>query len=69
MPRLIDDLRATGKVAMPYYVLPRLQRGVARLRRARFGSSGRSGACQLLLIDNVAEYFYQQHRSGILVAR
>ena len=30
MPRLIDDLRATGKVAMPYYVLP---------RRGRLGST------------------------------
>ncbi len=57
MPRLIDDLRATGKVAMPYYVLPRLRQAWLDYAE-RVAEAAGDPDLPVLLIDNVAEYFY-----------
>ena len=57
MPRLIDDLRATGKVAMPYYVLPRLRQAWLDYAE-RVSEAAGDPDLPVLLIDNVAEYFY-----------
>jgi hypothetical protein len=57
MPRLIDDLRANGKVQMPHWVAPRLERAWTEYARHIMALAS-DPALPVLLIDNVAEYFY-----------
>jgi hypothetical protein len=57
MPRLIDEMRASGKVGMPHWVAPKLESawiGYARKIMPLLSDL----ALPVLLIDNVAEYFY-----------
>ena len=57
MPRLIDDLRASGRVMMPYFVLPR-QRAKWTEYAQHLANMGGDPDMPVLLLDNVAQYFY-----------
>lgn len=57
MPRLIDDLRANGKVRMPHWVARRQEAGWMNYAR-RLSDLVSDAALPVLLIDNVADYFY-----------
>ena len=57
MPRLIDDLRANGKVQMPFFVAPRLEKAWITYAKMLMDVAS-DPALPVLLIDNVAEYFY-----------
>jgi hypothetical protein len=57
MPRLIDDIRSAGRLGMPWFVLPRhwaSWEGHAR----RVCEVLHDPGLPVLVIDNVAEYFY-----------
>lgn len=57
MARLIDDLRSTGKVEMPWFVQPQMQASWTDHANKILGML-REGSLPVLLIDNVSDYFY-----------
>jgi hypothetical protein len=58
MPRLIDDIRAPGaKIAMPWFIAPQLQERWNELG-ARVWTCLHDPQLPVLLIDNVADYYY-----------
>ena len=57
MPRLIDDLRAGGRIAMPWFIeRAKQQQWIDYAHRVNEIAS--DPALPILLIDNVAQYFY-----------
>ena len=57
MPRLIDDLRAQGRVMMPWYIEPTNRQQWCEYA-ARVSEVLSDPDLPVLLIDNVADYFY-----------
>lgn len=57
LPRLIDDLRAGGRIAMPWFIeRAKQQQWIDYAHRVNEIAS--DPALPILLIDNVAQYFY-----------
>lgn len=57
MPRLIDQIRAGGKLEMPFFVVPEKEEAWQRMAE-RLLPFLQNPQLPVLLIDNVAEYFY-----------
>jgi hypothetical protein len=57
MPRLIDDIRGAGRLGMPWFV-PRHKEQVWEQHAVRVIELLQDPALPVLVIDNVAEYFY-----------
>lgn len=57
MPRLIDDLRAGGKLSMPFFVLPRHEEAWGKLA-GTLHQALCDPSLPVLLIDNVSDYYF-----------
>lgn len=58
MPRLIDDIRATGRLQKPYFVLEHLEDKWKKHTQSLWPMLNNPNLT-VLLIDNVSDYYYQ----------